>query len=251
MKVLLIIPPIYHPFVYHIAIPLLAGQLQAENIDAICLDANIGLFNYILNTQNAEKLKGNFKSENKIFKNYSHFIDLAINFTRDKNEFFNTKNLEKSFKILNSLIELQCKKFINFKWNFYQKENYSNPELNNLENLDKNINSEFFFDEYYRELINKIKGEKPDLIGISFSYVEQIIPALKLAYLLKKSVNSKIVFGGNHISRIIDELPHKELLFKNYCDFIIKGDGERSIVELCSYLENKIPIDDVSNLIYL
>jgi len=250
MKAVLIIPPIYYPCVYHIAVPLLAGQLQAENIETLCIDANIGLFNFILNAQNAEKQKENIITNSSIIKDFGRYINLAVNLTRDKNEFYSIKSLEKSFKLLDLLFEAYCRKFPDFKWSFYPKNRNMDSKWHSFEYLDKNIDSEFFFDEYYRELIKKIELEKPDLIGISFSYLEQIIPGLKAAYLLKKSLNSKIVFGGNHISRIIDELPNKEILFRRYCDFFIKDDGERALVELCSYLDNKIPIDDVSNLIY-
>ena len=252
MKVVLIIPPIYNPFCYHLSVPLLAGQLYAENIETISIDANIGLFNHILSIENAEKQKikiKNKKNNPDLIINFSRYILEAKALLKDKNYFYNINNLRKSEMLLNLLINLTSFKYDNYRFNIFGRC-FFDYNLLNLEYFDKNVNSKFIFDDYYLELIKQIEAEKPDLIGFSVSTTDQIIPSLKLLYLLKKLNKFKIVLGGNLISRVINEFSSKKLLFQNYCDFIIKEHGEKSIVELCKYLENKISIDNVSNLIY-
>lgn len=290
MKILLIIPPISLPNQYHLAAPLLAGQLEIAGYEAFCLDANIGFFNNVLTQKNIKNctkyLDNQYKNLCKKFKNISdesklvnpaeiekyHFykklLDLykseedmelvnnshkyiksALNVLRDKKKFYDIKILNRTFNLLNLATNIISHRYDNFRFSLHGTVGYD-EKLMNLEYLDKYINSEFAFSEYYKKIVNEIKRKKPELTGISISYEEQVIPSLKLAYLLKKHTKTKVLLGGSHISRIIEKLPNKNLMFEKYCDFVIQGNGERAIVELCQYLEGKISPEQVSNLIY-
>ncbi len=290
MKAILIIPPITSPSQYHLAAPLLAGQLTQNAQEALCIDANLGFFNHILTSKNIKdsvqylnnkynKLHNKFKNilyvaqlrkiediedykeyknlctlfqpgeEADLVRNCHKYVKSAINTYKDKESFYNIMLLNRAFNILNLSSQILSYRYPNFQFSFHGTAKYD-EKLLNLKYFDKHINSEFVFDEYYKTLIKEIKKKQPDLTGISISYEEQVIPSLKLAYLLKKHTKTKVVLGGSHISRVIDDLPNKQLLFEKYCDFVINGNGEESIIELAQYMNKKLDITQVSNLIY-
>lgn len=75
-------------------------------------------------------------------------------------------------------------------------------------------------------LLNKIKSENPDLIGISilsFNYIQ----ALKIARLIKKYFNIKIIFGGVHAI-----LSPEEIINNKEVDIVCIGEGEEILGEL-------------------
>jgi len=97
-----------------------------------------------------------------------------------------------------------------------------------------------------RAIIKKINHLKPDIVGISLSYLnyEKSLMFARKAKLL----NAKVVFGGGYATIF------KKEIFKNrgpysddYCvDVIIQRDGEKAFYEY--FLEK--PLDKINNLVY-
>lgn len=85
----------------------------------------------------------------------------------------------------------------------------------------------------WNSLKSLLKEEKPDIVGIGDSeslYSQEAVRVLKLA----KDINPKVitVVGGAHFSNLIQES------LQNYpIDFIVKGEGERTLLELIRELE--------------
>src|SRR4030042_5719649 len=92
----------------------------------------------------------------------------------------------------------------------------------------------------------KILERKPDVVGIH-SITDNRFKAIALAKELKKRNKNVIVLMGG---------PHVSLTAKNALeivpeiDFIIKGEGEKSVVQFLNILENKGDISEVSGLAY-
>lgn len=85
----------------------------------------------------------------------------------------------------------------------------------------------------YRELISQINKINPNLVGIS-TYTENIDEALKLSKSIKKKFPKiKIVFGGPHVS-----LDPYYAISSGYVDYILKNEGESSIIELVEALDS-------------
>ena len=96
-----------------------------------------------------------------------------------------------------------------------------------------------------RDLIQKIQQIKPDILGITAT-----TPAYKSGISIAKQVKDdipdiKIVFGGPHPS----SLPEETLM--NECiDFVIIGEGEYPLRDLCNVIEKNGDITSISNLYY-
>jgi len=90
----------------------------------------------------------------------------------------------------------------------------------------------------YSESISKIDFKDvydADIIFISINTFNAI-RGYKIALEIKKSSDAIIVFGGMHAS-----LNYIETI--EYCDYLLTGDGDESIVEFIDAVENNAPID--------
>jgi anaerobic magnesium-protoporphyrin IX monomethyl ester cyclase len=80
-----------------------------------------------------------------------------------------------------------------------------------------------------------------DIVGISAD-TPRYLPALDIAKAVRKS-GIKIMMGGPHVT-FLDEEP----LRKGYADFIVRGEGEETVVELLSAIEKKKALHDVAGI---
>lgn len=113
--------------------------------------------------------------------------------------------------------------------------------------LEKNghILQVFDVDPEVYNLIEDIKNFKPDMIGLSF-LTPTYRKALNLVKKLKKEIpNAIYVCGGVHPT-----IQPIETLNEFGVDFVVVGEGENTIVELCEKLEKKENIDTVKGIVY-
>ncbi|MBU1566105.1 MAG: radical SAM protein [Proteobacteria bacterium] len=114
---------------------------------------------------------------------------------------------------------------------------------------------------FFEDLIQPVLAARPDLVGFSILYQQQVVFAALLAKLIKKRMKVKIVAGGAKISVMI--APEKllttplvqenedapEILLKEVFDYLISGEGELALYYLCQ-AENSADLANVPNLIY-
>lgn len=92
----------------------------------------------------------------------------------------------------------------------------------------------------------RIRISKPDLIGIT-SMTNTIVSVSKIVRVIKKNFNEmKIVIGGTHATtlpkRTMEEIPG--------IDYIIRGEGELTFLELCRKLNDQQNVGDILGLVY-
>jgi radical SAM superfamily enzyme YgiQ (UPF0313 family) len=96
----------------------------------------------------------------------------------------------------------------------------------------------------HQNVIQQIDQHNPDLIGISV-VTDDLTWALKWADRIKKHLDIPIVFGNVHATF------HPQECLKYDCvDFIIRGEGELTLLELVHALEGKKDFSDVLGLGY-
>ena len=157
-----------------------------------------------------------------------------------------------SFLDFNKLFLLNYIKEFNQTDNLELLKNKQFP-INNMsyDNISKFIFSkENYYLDYSKKLVYYLKEQKYDYIGISIGLDSQLIAGLTIAALLKQESFAHINIGGNYITRINDNLTKYPIFFDTFADSISYGEGEISIIELAKYIENKISIEQVPNLIY-
>lgn len=103
----------------------------------------------------------------------------------------------------------------------------ANLEANNYEVNIIDVDAEKLSEP---EIIAKIRNYSPDIIGIT-STTPTFNKALKMAELIKKNIQSKIVLGGIHVTIFPRDFPEEDV------DFLIRGEGEITFLELVKTIE--------------
>lgn len=194
----------------------------------------------------------NFLKEHKeTLHNIPTLIDGAVSVMRSKKHFYNPKLLLQSLDIIKQAMDIISMPYyptiISFSSYFNQllKLNYESIKYYVFDE-DTNI-----FIDFYKKYINEIKEKNAKYIGISINSSSQIIAGLTLAHLLKKETNAHINIGGNYFGRVVKTLKKYPEFFELFCDSISVEEGEKPVLELAKYINGEIPINKVSNLMYL
>ena len=124
---------------------------------------------------------------------------------------------------------------------------YSTKDI--LEAL-KNPDENFFLDIYKEHYLPSILAEDIDILGISVTSVEQVIPGLTLAYLVKEARKDiHITVGGSIFTKLVDNLEKGSPLFQ-FVDSFIVHEGETPLLRLVQELRGGRDFTKVPNLIY-
>jgi radical SAM superfamily enzyme YgiQ (UPF0313 family) len=85
----------------------------------------------------------------------------------------------------------------------------------------------YHFGASFETIAREVTDEKPDMVGISSLFSPYYREALRSAEAIKGKIHSPIVLGGPHVSAV------PELMLGNPAvDWVIRGEGERPLVEL-------------------
>jgi radical SAM superfamily enzyme YgiQ (UPF0313 family) len=94
------------------------------------------------------------------------------------------------------------------------------------------------------DLVSYIRSLKPDLVGITTT-TQNRFPAYELAKALKQRLNNSfVVLGGVHASFCADEILKKI----KEVDFIVRGEGEKTFLELIKALEENKSLFSIKGL---
>lgn len=85
----------------------------------------------------------------------------------------------------------------------------------------------YHFGASFETIAREVAQEKPDLVGISSLFSPYYREVLKCAEAIKKQIDCPIVLGGSHCSAL------PELMLRHPAiDWVIRGEGEKPLVEL-------------------
>jgi anaerobic magnesium-protoporphyrin IX monomethyl ester cyclase len=97
----------------------------------------------------------------------------------------------------------------------------------------------------YKKYLKRLKKFNPDAVGIS-CITATIFSAWDTAELVKKNTNAKVFLGGDHVTF----LPGESLYCCEYVDYVIRGEGEITTVELIKNLKDDKKIKEIKGLSY-
>ena len=195
------------------------------------------------------KLKNFISLKYKDFSVVPNFINSAMQ-TFNTKDFYNPVSLIKSMNVIDKALEIISLPYAPLSIGF---DSVINPFFKfNYESikyfvLDKNTN---IFSEFYEKQINSILEKNYGFIAISINSSSQIVAGLTFASMLKKRTNAHINIGGNFFGRIADELKKHNEFFDIFADSVSIEEGEGPVVELAKFFYEKLPIEQVPNLMY-
>ena len=290
MKTLLTSVPQWFPISPYLACGILAGQLKSAGYEANTVDFNVEFFNDILHPDylqasyfaaksylknpilpctassdeekfglrmrniatEREKIISRYLAENdeKIVQTIAEIED-AIGVLKTRESFYDPEKLYRAKDVVKAALQIASLPYVPAR---IQIDNYiANPMMSydfadiDFQCREPGLN---MFVPYFEKKLAQYDLSSYELIGISITDLSQIVPGFTLARLLKKNTNAKICFGGNYIFKIAKELKTIPQIFRDYCDFLLIGDGETTITELAEYLAGKRDISQVHSLVY-
>lgn len=254
IKCFLVTPPLLEPQTIYPAMPLLTGQLTANGFDAQNFDLNIYFFRKIFTQKFIKKvIKLLEKKSINYEKSEADFIlsnidDAIKKFRKYQQE---TEDFKLAKDVLCKTLEFVSKPYDNFEMNeffgfertFKRFNGTFESIINTVNDTDNNI-----FTDIFNDAVKEIKKQNVDFIGITIPFPATIIPALTFAKILKEKTNIYVNIGGNFLKK--ENILSNPDFLNNYCDTVMIGDGEKSLVDLVSSLQNNQDIKNISGLIF-
>jgi radical SAM superfamily enzyme YgiQ (UPF0313 family) len=103
----------------------------------------------------------------------------------------------------------------------------------------------YHFGKSFDAIEADIAAIQPDAVGISSLFTPYFREALQVAAKVKKHSRAAVVMGGPHASA-----EPESLLSSPSVDYVIRGEGEKPLVELLRHLQGQTPIERVPNLVF-
>ncbi len=103
----------------------------------------------------------------------------------------------------------------------------------------------YHFGQSFDDIEAELAEMRPDIVGISSLFTPYCREALEVAVRVKKQLDVPVIMGGSHVSEAPDSV-----LVHSCVDHIVRGEGERPMVEYIEYLTGKRRVEDVSDLGY-
>jgi radical SAM superfamily enzyme YgiQ (UPF0313 family) len=101
----------------------------------------------------------------------------------------------------------------------------------------------YHFGAPFETVAGEVQKEKPDLVGISSLFSPYYREVLSCCEAIRKRIDVPVIIGGSHVS--CDPL---SMLRSPFVDFVIRGEGERPLVEFIRAFRNRKNWEDVPNL---
>lgn len=120
---------------------------------------------------------------------------------------------------------------------------FYDPKASGKKNKYKGI---VYVGDTFDEIEKRIKNESPDMVAVTNLFSKDFNNAVDICKRVKK-VNKKIVtiVGGPHAT----SLPN-DFLEEKSVDLVAIGEGEETIVEVASWLEGGIKLEDIKGIAY-
>jgi len=103
----------------------------------------------------------------------------------------------------------------------------------------------YHFGKSFDEIEAEVAALKPDIVGISSLFTPYFREALEVAARVKKQTSAIVVMGGSHASAVPESL-----LASPHVNYVIRGEGEKPLVEFLRTLQDQTSIENIANLAY-
>lgn len=274
MKVMLLFPPNWTPSMPHLALPTLTAYLRAHGVTVLQRDLNVEIFDEILTRrylkQTIVRLRHDYgptaskKPPKRVHPRQEQILwalqegpRLAEKVQAAKQvvkseAFFDGETSLGAFEIIIQCLEIASLPFYPATLNLQTYISaYPVDSSAGLLVAVKDPYHNIFLDLFRQGLLQDVKREQPDVVGISIPSMPQMLAGMTLGYLLKheSKVNCHVAVGGPHISMLREELPKVPEIFSLF-DSAVVFDGEVPLLKLVEAVTGDGDLTAVPNLIY-
>ncbi|MCA9895787.1 MAG: B12-binding domain-containing radical SAM protein [Anaerolineae bacterium] len=275
MKVMLLFPPNWTPSMPHLALPTLTAYLRQHGIEVIQRDLNATTFDEILtrdymlhtlaklremygadasrypenrrNIPKQEQVAWALQEGPRIANQVEH-----AKRTMKSETFFDGEKSLSAFETVIMALEIASLPYYPASLNLQtyisaHPTDSSEALLEAVHDEDHNI----FLDIFRNGILEEIKHEQPDVIGISIPSMPQMLAGMTLGYLIKQEsgLDCHVTIGGPHVSMLRDELAKVPRIFSLF-DSAVVFDGEVPLLQLTQAIAEGHDLAQVPNLVY-
>lgn len=255
-KGMILFPPEWLPINPYASMPMLAGQLYNAGYSVVCKDSNLEFFDYVLNKDNFERIAGvgnvkkNRSDREEQIISVKNNLQASVETLKKGKNFYDVNSYMQAMKTINEALTIISENYPGQKLSLYDfADTRFNWDYRNLVKICSNQMRNMFYD-YYMEQIEYWKTLEIDYICITMPCYTQLIPAFTLMFLLKKHTTMTVCVGGNIITRLSEGIRANKDILDTFCDYILMGDGECSIVKFVDFLHGKCKSDEVPGMIW-
>jgi radical SAM superfamily enzyme YgiQ (UPF0313 family) len=106
-----------------------------------------------------------------------------------------------------------------------------------------------FAEHWEDDVFPALDRDRPDLVGITITNRQQILPGLMLARGLRERGHF-VVLGGTVFTKFADTLARRPAFFRAFADGVVVYEGETALLELLRQLDGLGHFDKVPNYLY-
>jgi anaerobic magnesium-protoporphyrin IX monomethyl ester cyclase len=262
MRVTLIYPPIADPRAPQLALPSLAAVLRPAGIETRLLDLNVRGVRALLRRERLERASARLRAQGTADARRLAFIgDHVAGLTEDAlailggERFFDPGAYNTARSTVTSALDVTAAAAgAGVKMNLgdirYDVQGADPAVLADLLRVTGQPEANLFHEHWEEELFPELAREAPDLVGITITNRQQILPGLMLARALK-SRGHFVVLGGAVYTKFKDQLQARPDFFRYFADGVVVYEGETALLELCRQLEGARRFEAVPNYLFL
>ncbi|MEN9978743.1 MAG: radical SAM protein [candidate division WOR-3 bacterium] len=278
-RVVLVFPPVWETTAPYLSVPVLSAFLKSHGISVQQVDANIIFWDRFLSAEELGEIYDNCRAD------YRRLSRIARSRTEDEFRLLLLSRITRmskeefsEFAIRGSIdrdtISYLIKKYsrharqiqkqavhglavwpnLAYHDSYYWELSMSYAAqdsamlIETVENRDENPFTEFT----EQEILPLIIGANPQIVGVSITALNQVVPAFTIAKMVKESLpRTCTVAGGAWVTQLKDKIARIPDLFR-YFDIFVAGPGEKPLLEICHRIQNSQPprLDGIDNLMY-
>jgi hypothetical protein len=268
MKLALLFPPATDPRSPHLAIPALTAYLRQNGVKVVQMDLDIeGLLALLRPDSLAHAIQrlqsGSGKGFNperweilvRLSEGLPERVENALGIIQDPVRFFNSNDFNAARAVLDTAVAVvSSSSAVPLEYSLapirYDVQGYETRRLHDLVSVTQSPENNLFHLDWEENALPRLDSENPNLVGISLTNRQQLIPGLTLARRLKERGHF-VVLGGTLVTKFADILTHLPEFFRIFANGVIVFEGETALLELVAQLERGHDFSRVPNFRYL
>lgn len=269
MSVALIFPPVVDPRAPHLALPSLAAYLRAHEVDVHLFDCNVHGMRYLLQAESLqraahsvrESMRGHWDLAtpegvlglyaNKIVAGMPDALATLSDPVRffDANAFNDARDLVVAGLALQAAArhpDITC----DIMPPRYDIAGIDPQRLADLITVSAASECNLFAEHWENWLFPALAAARPELVGVTITNRQQLIPGLTLAKRLRQAGYFTVI-GGTVFTKFTSELRARPSFFEHFADAVIAYEGETAMLALLDELRGARRLSRVPNLLYV
>ncbi len=265
MKVVLLFPPNWTPSMPYLALPSLAAYLRPRGIEVIQRDLNAEVFDHVLTADYLRRAlrrldrqpprpDGPSADQVAWARAYGPAIARRVEAAKAlirSDAFYDGPQSLPAFETILAALRLASLPYSPSSLELQSYHSAYRPDVSRsiLRGVDDRARN-MFVEIFEESVLPDLRHEDPDVVGISIPCVNQIVAAMTLARLIKRTgLRAHVTIGGPMVSIWREQLPGVPAMFQLF-DSAVVFDGEEPLLQLCRALEAGESLATVPNLIY-